>query len=131
MREPFSRGDHALDWTGPREAISHQNPLANYVRLLFEAAKEKDADTVELTLDQEKSLIRTQLGGPGAWQQVGGLPEYTWSSLLFTCLEIAAIESCQGTIQDPASGAEWRFTFRKEGNQIRLSRMAVGGTVCR
>jgi hypothetical protein len=91
---------------------------------LFEAAQKRNADTVELTLDQSQGLIPIRLRGPADWEQIPAGPAYFWSGLLFTCLEMAAIESCQGTIRDPVSGEPWRFTFRKEGNQIQLSKIA-------
>jgi len=122
---------HASDWTGPRAPVSAPHPLADYVRQLFEAAQERNADTVELVLNQAQGLIRTRLKGSGDWQQVGGPPEYAWPDLIFTCLEIGAIETCQATIEDPVSGDQWRFTFRKESNQIQLSKMASRGTICK
>jgi len=109
------------DWTGPREPTSQV--LASYARQLFEAAQKRNADTVVLALDQAKGLIPTQLRGSADWEQLPAGPGYLWSGLLFTYLEIAAIEACQGTIQDPASGEQWRFTFRKEGNQIQLNKI--------
>ncbi len=113
------------DWTGPREATAPV--LATYARQLFEAAHKKDADTVELSLDQAKGLIQTQLSGSAGQEQLPAGPGYMWSSLLFTYLEMAAIESCQGTILDPVSGDRWRFTFRKEGNQMQLTKIAAEG----
>jgi len=119
------RGDHATDWTGPREPLSRQDPLANYLCLLFEKAAQCQADTAELTLDPENDLVRTRLQGPGGGQTAGGPPSYLWSNLLFTCLHSAAIESCRGTITDPASGEQWRFTFCKQDNQIRFNKLDV------
>ncbi len=118
----------ASDWTGPREPTS-QVP-ASYARQLFEAAHQRNADTVELALDQAKGLIRTQLRGSAACEQLPAGPAYLWSALLFTYLETAAIEACQGTIQDPVSGEAWRFTFCKEDNQIQLSKIASPAARC-
>ncbi|MCU0916702.1 MAG: hypothetical protein MUC88_19390 [Planctomycetes bacterium] len=117
------RGDHVPNWTGPREPLSRQDPLANYLCLLFEKAVRCQADTAELTLEVENDLVRARLKGPGGWQTAGGPPSYVWSNLLFTCLHSAEIESCQATIADPASGEQWRFDFRKQDNQIRLSKL--------
>jgi hypothetical protein len=117
---------HAPDWVGPEEPLSSQNPLANYLCQLFQKAKQKEADTLELALDRAKGNIRIQSRGSGAWEQIPGLPEYFWSGLVVTCLRGCALESCQGTIQDPASGASWHFSFRKGDNQIRLSRVDKG-----
>ncbi len=114
----------ALDWTGPREPSSHA--VVSYIRLLFEAAQRRNADTVELTLDQARGRIPIRLRGPADGEQIPAGPAYLWSGLLFTCLEMAAIETCEGTIPDPVSGAPWRSTFRKGDNQIRLSRVDKG-----
>jgi hypothetical protein len=111
----------ALDWTGPRKPTS---PIViNFIRLLFEAAQKRNADTVELTLDQAKGHIPIRLGGPADGEQIPAGHAWFWSGLLFTCLEMAAIEACEGTIPDPVSGEPWRFTFRKADNEIRLSRI--------
>jgi len=114
---------HAPDQVGPEEPLSSQNPLANCLCELFQSAKQKEADTLGLALDRAKGNIRIQSKGSGAWEQIPGLPEYFWSGLVFTCLRGCAIESCQGTIQDPASGESWRFTFRQDNNEIQLSRI--------
>lgn len=112
----------ALDWTGPREPTS---PIViNFIRLLFEAAQKRNADTVELTLDQTQGYIPIRLRGRANGERIPAGPAYLWSGLLFTCLEMAAIEACEGTIPDPVSGASWRFTFRKKGNQIQLSKIS-------
>ena len=113
----------ALDWTGPRKPTSHV--VVSFMRLLFEAAQKRNADTVELTLDQAQGRIPIRLRGPAACDQIPPGLAYLWSGLLFTCLEMAAIEACEGTIPDPVSGESWRFTFRKDGNQIRLSKIAA------
>jgi hypothetical protein len=113
----------ALDWTGPRKPASTSPIVINFIRLLFEAAHRRNADTVELTLDQAKGHIPIRLGGPADGERIPAGPAYLWSGLLFTCLEMAAIKACEGTIPDPVSGAPWRFTVRKGDNQIRLTRI--------
>ena len=117
---------HAPDWVGPEEPLSSRNPLANYVCQLFQKAKEKQANLLELALDRERGGIRVQSKGSGAWQPIPGPPEYMWSGLVFACLRSCALESCEGTIRDPASGEAWQFAFRKNDNQIRLSRTDKG-----
>ncbi len=114
----------ALDWTGPRKPTSLV--VINLIRQLFEAAHKRNADTVELTLDQAQGYIPIRLRGPADGEPIPAGPAYLWSGLLFTCLEMAAIEACEGTIPDPVSGESWRFTFRKDGNQICLSRVDKG-----
>ncbi len=114
----------ALDWTGPRKPTSHA--VITYIRLLFETAQKRNADTVELTLDQAKGHIPIRLRGPADGEKIPAGPAYLWSGLLFTCLEMAAIEACEGTIPDPVSGDSWHFSFRKSDNQIRLSRVDKG-----
>jgi len=117
---------HAPDWVGPQEPLSPQNALANYLCQLFQKARQRQADTLELALDRERGSIRVQSKGSGAWEQIPGLPEYFWSGLVVTCLRGCALESCQGTIQDPVSGEPWHFAFRKGDDQIRLSRVEKG-----
>jgi hypothetical protein len=56
-------------------------------------------------------------------EQLPAGPGCFWSALLFTYLEIAAMEACQGMIQDPVSGEPWRFMFRKEGNRMQLRKI--------
>ncbi len=117
---------HAPDQIGPQEPLSSQNALANYLCQLFQKAKERQADTLELALDRERASVRVRSKGSGAWEPIPGPPEYMWSGLVFACLRSCAIESCQGTIQDPASGESWHFAFHKGDNQIRLRRVDKG-----
>jgi hypothetical protein len=117
---------HAPDWVGPQEPLSPQNASGSYLCQLFRKAKERQTDTLELALDRERGSIRVQSKGSGGWEAIPGPPEYMWAGLVFACLRSCAIESCQGTIQDPASGESWHFAFRKGDNQIRLSRIDKG-----
>jgi hypothetical protein len=117
---------HAPDWVGPEEPLSSLNPLGNYLCQLFREAQQRQAATLELALDRESGSIRVQSEGSGGWQPIPGPPESMWSGLVFACLRSCVIESCQGTIQDPASGEAWHFAFRKGDDQIRLRRVDKG-----
>ena len=125
-KDPMAAPGHAPDWVGPEEPLSSLNPLANYLCQLFREAQQGQADTLELALDRERGSIRVQSKGSGAWQPIAGPPEYLWSGLVFACLRSCALESCQGTIQDPASGEAWHFAFCRGDDQIRLRRVDKG-----
>ena len=110
------------DQVGPEEPLSPKNPVAKLVGLLLQEADKRNADTIELEPDRSKDCIRVRSKGSGEWEQTP-LPEYLWSPMVFTCLRNCVIESCEGVIEDPASGEHWRFTFRKQDNQIQFSRL--------
>jgi hypothetical protein len=115
---------HAGDQVGPEEPLSPKNPVATLVGLLFQEAKTRNADTIELEPDRSRDCLRVRLKGPGDWEHTPSLPGWSWAGLVFVCLRGCVIESCEGVLKDPASGECWRFTFRQQGQQIRFSKLA-------
>jgi len=90
---------------------------------LLGQATQRGVKAIKFTMDQPHERIALQMGDSEGWQEIPGLDGAFWSGLVLYLPRISTIESCQGTITDPRSGEEWRFSFSKPDRHILLSKV--------